>query len=202
MLEHAMKLAERITGNTLRDGEVQRTEFEPGASSSGWPLIADPEVRRKVEQFVLRTTPTPHRYTTADGDVGIVYFDERGRAASCKLSEISDLDLERIASQRGRRKPGEKDRTKPQTSRTDHGYNKPVQESEELVEAGNPKKDQKVSRAFFGVKRDIEALKKAVESGYGKKPGEEWKGRKESLDLLEKARVMVSDATDHYLGTY
>jgi hypothetical protein len=80
-----------------------------------------------LEKFVLNNTPEHHRYMTAGGHQGIVYFDFRGRAASGVLAEISSEDLARIAHEFSKRYPGEPDRSKPQTNRTDHGYQRPSQ---------------------------------------------------------------------------
>lgn len=89
--------------------------------------------RQKLEQFVLRNTPCRHKYETADGQQGIVYFDSRGRAASCTLSEIPDEDLMRVAHEFSKRFPGEPNHSKPQTGRREHGYPTPVQESQAEV---------------------------------------------------------------------
>lgn len=118
-----------------RDGEVERAEFNPDADVDGWPLLSDPNVRQKIEAYVLRRCiPEHHRYRLADGSQGIVYFDSRGRATPCKLTEIPDAELIRMAKEKGKRIKGHKDPKKPQTGRKDHGYTPPMQE-DALAEA-------------------------------------------------------------------
>jgi hypothetical protein len=108
-------------------GAVDRPEFERGYGSSDAVDTTDPEQRAKLERFVLSNTPERHRYTTAAGYQGIVYFDARGRAVSGVLSEISIEDLVRVAHEFSKRFPGEPDHSSPQTGSSNHGYSRPTQ---------------------------------------------------------------------------
>lgn len=111
-------------------GSVDRREFDPEAPV-GWPMVTSPEERKRLEAFVLSSTPKVHQYETADGKTGIVYFDERGRAARGKISEMSDDELVRLARVGGKRMPGDRNSDAPRTSKADHGYPRPVQEAGE-----------------------------------------------------------------------
>jgi len=108
-------------------GAVDRPEFERGHGSSDAVDTTDPEQRAKLERFVLNNTPERHRYTTAVGGQGVVYFDARGRAVSGVLSEISTEDLVRVAHEFSKRFPGEPDHARPQTGSSNHGYPRPTQ---------------------------------------------------------------------------
>ena len=101
-------------------GAVDRPEFEPDHEDG-----MDAEERVKMERFILRNTPSQHRYKTAGGQQGIVYFDDRGRAASAELATIPCADLVRIAKGCSKRFPGEVGHNRPETGRNDHGYEAP-----------------------------------------------------------------------------
>jgi len=67
------------------DGAVNRDEFDViPPFSPEWEIIP----RKTLEGFVLAGTPESHRFMTAEGLVGIVYFDPRGRAVAAGLSEM------------------------------------------------------------------------------------------------------------------
>jgi hypothetical protein len=108
--------------------EIARQEFAREYQAIAVPTD-DPQWRQKTERFVLANTPERHKYGTADGGQGIVYFDARDRAASALIGAIPDEDLARIAAGFSRRAPGEPDPDKPHTSSADHGYRPPVRES-------------------------------------------------------------------------
>lgn len=128
MYESLMKhISEQQIGAS---GAVDRPEFD--RDYGGDQVSFDvPGQREKVKAFVLRNTPHRHRYKDAEGRQGVVYFDARGRAASCVLEQIPDDDLVRIAHEFSKRFPGEPNHDKPQTSRSNHGYPTPVQEARE-----------------------------------------------------------------------
>jgi hypothetical protein len=129
MFDHMMKyIAEE---GQFASGAVDRTEFERSYGDDDNFDPSDPPDRVKLSRFVLRNTPSQHRYKTAEGAQGIVYFDSRGRAASCALEEIPLEDLVRIAHECSKRFPGEVNHDRPKTGRRKHGYAKPVQEGEE-----------------------------------------------------------------------
>lgn len=113
-------------------GAVERPEFDRDFGGNGADIVNtdDPEWRKKMERFVVSNTPCRHKYETATGAQGIVYFDSRGRAASCAVSEIPDEELIRVANEFSKRAPGQDANGKPQTSRSNHGYTRPVQEGE------------------------------------------------------------------------
>lgn len=119
----------RYIAGQLADGEVERREFVPSASAGGWPVAPDEDTRRRVESFVLNNTPSAHRFLGADGHQRVVYMDERGRAVDTRLSDIPDADLVRIARRYGMKIGATNGGDEPTTSRTDHGYRKPVTES-------------------------------------------------------------------------
>ena len=155
MFEQMMEL---VTENAKRDGAIERDEFSADYGHSGWPTVADPEQRQKLEAFVLRKTPKVHQYDTADGGKGIVFFDHRGAAARCDISKLEDAELVRIAGVFGKRQAGEPNPNKPSTSATNHGYTKPVQEETELAEAADLGRLNKQSRTVHA------SLKKAAGS--------------------------------------
>jgi len=128
-----------LTEQQKQDGEVDRPEFDPDYDVQGWPLLSDPEQRQKLENYVLRKCISErHRFKMADGSDAVVYFDARGRAAQCRITEMPDADLVRLAKEAGKRFPGQKDPKKPQTGKKDHGYDPPVQEEVLLEGAGDP----------------------------------------------------------------
>lgn len=98
-------------------GAVNRSEFEPTRVRADM----DPPTRARMESVVWSGTPGRHRFKTAAGERGIVFFDERGRAASGVLSEIGDGELARLYDRL-------QAKVKPTTSATDHGYRQPTQE--------------------------------------------------------------------------
>lgn len=136
--------APSMYGNMMRyvaaqqtDGEVERREFEPDSTASGWPAMSDDETRTRVEKFVSKHIPEAHKFVDAAGAEKVIYLDERGRTASCALEEVPDGELARMAERYGMRlnggmRPGKNDPKPgmtPETSRTDHGYDKPRVES-------------------------------------------------------------------------
>ena len=128
-----------LTEQQKQDGEVDRPEFDPDYDVQGWPLLSDPAQRQKLENYVLRKCISErHRFKMADGSDAVVYFDARGRAAQCRITEMPDADLVRLAKEAGKRFPGQKDPKKPQTGKKDHGYTPPVQEEVLLEGAGDP----------------------------------------------------------------
>jgi len=158
MLEHIFS---HLTEQQKLDGEVDHPEFDPDYNVSGWPLLSDPEQRRKLESFVLRKCiPDRHRFRMANGSQGIVYFDARGRAVASAITEVPDADLVRLAKEAGSRLPGQRDTTKPQTGKKDHGYTPPVQEEQELKEERPPFYDAS-SRL---IRKFIDDLDQAVKS--------------------------------------
>lgn len=118
------RLIQGLTEQQFAHGEVDRKEFEPDAAAFPVPWADDPEARPKLERFVLSNTPERHRFKTAGGQDGIVYFDDRGRAASAVFSQIDDQTLLKVARGLGKRWPGDPN-GKPQTSRKEHGYERP-----------------------------------------------------------------------------
>lgn len=105
-------------------GAVDRGEFEPTRVRD----LMDPVMRKRVESAVWKSTPERHRFKAADGQRGVVFFDDRGRASSQKLSEMSTGELSRLY-ERTRAK------VRPATNAQNHGYQQPVQEQEGLDEA-------------------------------------------------------------------
>lgn len=185
-----------------RDGAVDRPEFDPNHTTSGWPAVPDQEARNRVESYVLKYIPEVHKFAGPDGNLRVIYLDERGRSYDCKIDEVPDSELVRMAKRYGMRFSGEGDPNAPQTSKTDHGYPKPATTEEvdgvgALAEAGNPKPDKKVLKSLFAATKDAESIKKSVTSGYSG-----WPGQKECVAALEKARAALSEAADRYGGTW
>lgn len=111
-----------------RDGAVDRPEFDPDHTTSGWPAVPDDDARKRVESYIIKYIPDAHKYSDGKGVLRVVYLDERGRAYDCALEEVPDSELVRMAKRYGMRFAGHEDPNKPQTSRTDHGYSKPATE--------------------------------------------------------------------------
>jgi hypothetical protein len=133
MLEHVLP---HLAEQQKLDGAVDHPEFDPDYDVSGWPLLSDPQERQKLENFVLRKCISDrHKFKKADGTEGVVYFDSRGRAVHCAITEVPDADLVRLAREGGKRVKGQPNTKKPQTGKKDHGYTPPVQEDQELEEA-------------------------------------------------------------------
>ena len=112
----------------LADGAVERPEFHPTQATGEWPTLPDESERSRIESFILRNTPSAHKYEGRDGRTRVVYLDERGRAADAALSDMTPEELVRLAKVYGMRFPGEQRDDIPMTSRTDHGYRKPKTE--------------------------------------------------------------------------
>lgn len=194
MFEQMMEL---VTENAKRDGAIERDEFSADYGHSGWPTVADPEQRQKLEAFVLRKTPKIHQYDTADGGKGIVFFDHRGTAARCDVSKLEDAELVRIASVYGKRQAGEPNPNKPKTSATDHGYTKPVQEETELTEEpklmyrGKASSAQEfmgsVSHAIDVLSRDVRHAAMMMRKAADKLGSDKYAGiLKKAADSIEK----------------
>lgn len=107
----------------LRDGAVERKEFDTVGPPSG--LSA--ESRAELLASVLAATPAHHRFMSAKGGQGIVYFDQRGRATSAVLDDLDDEELSWISSSNG---------TKPMSTLGGGGtgYRRPDLAEETMVE--------------------------------------------------------------------
>ena len=89
------------------DGAVERPEFDPRNDRTGWPDDVNPEDRQSIERFVYGKIPDRHRFKTADGDKGIVFFDSRGRATHGIITEIDGEELARLARTFGKKLKGD-----------------------------------------------------------------------------------------------
>jgi hypothetical protein len=129
MLENLFK---HVSENQQIDGEVDRDEFDPRNDREGWPEGVHPENRQSMERYVYNRVPERHRFRTADGEKGIVFFDSRGRATSGLVTEMDDEELLRLARSQGKRVKGDK-RFRPSK---DPGYQVPdlAEEVQKLVE--------------------------------------------------------------------
>lgn len=119
MFERIMKVTEEADRT---DGAVDRPEFE-----QDYPTGVDlsEEQRAYVEDFVFRRTRSNHRFMTAEGHRGIVYFDIRGRATSSAVHEIDNNELVWLARLQG----WDQDKQiRPVGGRAvDHGYRPPTE---------------------------------------------------------------------------
>jgi hypothetical protein len=101
MFESMMELSEQ-TGLKM-DGAVDRGEL----MTRPWNGDLDSETRAALEDFVFTETPCRHKFNDAMGQRGIVYFDERGRAAHCLIGEMASSELMRQARIHGWRDKGQ-----------------------------------------------------------------------------------------------
>lgn len=90
------KLMEAL--NVDRDGAVRRTEFVP----TGPPdVLLSPNEREAVEAYLLQVTKEQFLYTDRYGHRGIVFYDDRGRAATGVVREMDDGLLLSLATKEG-----------------------------------------------------------------------------------------------------
>lgn len=107
----------RLVEQQQMDGAVRRPEFDPPPSTH---TSLDNEERQRMLAVIASSTPERHQFTTANGRIGIVYFDARGRATSALLDELDDDTIQWILQSKSL------DGTPTPTS--SHGYTMPVQE--------------------------------------------------------------------------
>lgn len=93
MLKHLMEAL-----NLDADGAVRRTEFDPLPQPE---VLLSPNEREAIESFVLKTTRPDFRYTDRGGKQGIVFYDDRGRAAAAIVREMDDGLLLGLAKREG-----------------------------------------------------------------------------------------------------
>jgi hypothetical protein len=98
MFDSMMELSE----NRKMDGAVDRPELM--VRSHDFDL--SPEMRSELEDFVYEHTPCRHKFTDNRGQRGIVYFDERNRAADCLIGEMAASELLRQARIHGHKGDG------------------------------------------------------------------------------------------------
>ena len=84
--------------NVDRDGAVRRTEFNPPPLSQ---IFLSPNEREAVESYLLQATKEQFRYVDRRGNQGIVFYDDRGRAAAAVVSEMDDGLLLSLAEREG-----------------------------------------------------------------------------------------------------
>lgn len=94
MLKHLMEAL-----NVDRDGAVRRTEFDPPTSSV--EVVLSPNEREAIESYLYNHTKTQFQYVDRDGHKGIVFYDDRGRAASGVIREMDDGLLLSLAQKEG-----------------------------------------------------------------------------------------------------
>lgn len=94
MLEHLMESL-----NVDRDGSVRRTEFDPPPTRTD--VVLSPFEREAVESFLFDNTKAAFRYTDRRGHKGIVFYDDRGRAAAGIVREMDDGMLLTLAEKEG-----------------------------------------------------------------------------------------------------
>lgn len=84
--------------NLDRDGAVRRTEFDPLPQPE---VLLSPSEREAVESFVLNATSPAFRYVDRGGKEGIVFYDNRGRAAAGIVRDMDDGLLLGLAKREG-----------------------------------------------------------------------------------------------------
>jgi len=94
MLEHLMEAL-----NVDRDGSVRRTEFDPPPDTT--EVVLSPNEREAIEAYLYDHTNTRFQYLDRKGRKGIVFYDERGRAAAGLVREMDDSMLLRLAKKEG-----------------------------------------------------------------------------------------------------
>lgn len=90
------KLMEAL--NVDRDGAVRRTEFVPTAPPN---VLLSPNEREAIEAYLVQATKTQFLYTDRQGHQGIVFYDDRGRAAAGVVREMDDGLLLSLAAKEG-----------------------------------------------------------------------------------------------------
>jgi len=86
----------RLVEQQNSDGAIRHAEFDPAPSQGPF----DPAGREEMIRFIDASTPARHKFDTADGRTGVVYFDTRGRAVSAVLDDLGDDTLGWIAQSR------------------------------------------------------------------------------------------------------
>ena len=94
MLKHLMEALNRD-----RDGAVRRTEFDPPPEPR--EIVLSPNEREAVEAFLFNNTKDGFKYADRKGQRGIVFYDERGRAAAGLVREMDDGLLLGLAEREG-----------------------------------------------------------------------------------------------------
>lgn len=94
MLKHLMEAL-----NVDRDGAVRRTEFD--APPETVEVVLSPNEREAVELYLFDHTNPRFQYVDRKGLKGIVFYDERGRAAAGLIREMDDGLLLRLAQKEG-----------------------------------------------------------------------------------------------------
>jgi hypothetical protein len=84
--------------NLDADGSVRRTEFDPLPQPE---VLLSPNEREAVESFVLDVTSSAFRYMDRSGKEGIVFYDDRGRAAAGIIRDMDDGLLLALAKREG-----------------------------------------------------------------------------------------------------
>jgi len=84
--------------NLDADGAVRRTEFDPLPMPE---VLLSPNEREAIESFVLGATSPAFRYQDRSGKQGIVFYDDRGRAAAGIVREMDDGLLLGLAKREG-----------------------------------------------------------------------------------------------------
>lgn len=92
MFESMMGLTEQ--SGTEMDGAITRDAMTYQRSTD-YPV--NPEQRSELENFVYAHTPCRHKFVDNAGRRGIVYFDQRGRAADVLIGEMAASELYRQA---------------------------------------------------------------------------------------------------------
>jgi len=84
--------------NLDRDGAVRRSEFVPPPSPQ---VLLSPNEREAVEAYLLQATKERFQYTDRRGRKGVVFYDDRGRAAAGVVAEMDDGLLLSLAQREG-----------------------------------------------------------------------------------------------------
>jgi hypothetical protein len=84
--------------NLDADGAVRRTEFEPAPVPE---VLLSPNEREAMESFLFDATSSAFRYIDRDGRKGIVFYDDRGRAACGVVRDMDDGLLLGLAQREG-----------------------------------------------------------------------------------------------------
>lgn len=84
--------------NLDADGAVRRVEFDPAPVPD---VLLSPLEREAMESFLFNATSSAFRYIDRSGKKGIVFYDDRGRAACGIVRDMDDGLLLGLAQREG-----------------------------------------------------------------------------------------------------